>query len=314
MGDNHSWWEHLEMSLPQLINMGLSNVPFVGTDIGGFADHGNAELFTRWMQAGSLAPFCRAHTSLDTRRNEPWAFGPRTEAICREYLQLRYRLMPYIYSQFWQAHLTGEPVMRALFYAFPEDESTYAIGDQFMLGPELMAAPVLRPGRTSREVYLPEGTWFDWWSGEVYPGKTDLIAAAPLERMPLYVRGGAIIPQSPIYEDESDRPADCLYLDVFPGEGAFSLYEDDGQTRAYLQDDFCTTEMRQSRDANGFRLEIDRRNGNFKPPERTVEVRIRHASAVRTDQGEVRDNPADALVKIIRYADRGESVVIHYTA
>ena len=121
MGDNHSWWEHLELAMPQLMNMGLSGVPFVGTDIGGFSGNARGELFARWMQFGVLSPFCRAHSEINTERHEPWVFGPRVEAICREFLQLRYRLLPYFYSLFWEASRRGIPVLRPLLYHYPDD-------------------------------------------------------------------------------------------------------------------------------------------------------------------------------------------------
>ncbi len=119
MGDNSSWWEHLELAMAQLMNMGLSGVPFVGTDIGGFNGNASGELFARWMQFGVLSPFCRSHSMLDTAHHEPWSFGPQVEAICREFLRLRYRLLPYLYSLFWEAAQRGTPVLRPLLYHFP---------------------------------------------------------------------------------------------------------------------------------------------------------------------------------------------------
>ena len=150
MGDNHSWWEHLEMAMPQLMNMGLSGVPFVGTDIAGFSGNASGELFARWMQFGVLSPFCRAHSEIRTERHEPWIFGPRVEAICREFLQLRYRLLPYIYSLFWEAARRGIPILRPLLYHFPDDPVTYPLHDQVMLGSQIMAAPIYHPGREHR--------------------------------------------------------------------------------------------------------------------------------------------------------------------
>src|SRR5207302_31981 len=167
MGDNTSWWEHLELTMPQLMNMGLSGVPFVGTDIGGFNGNASCELFTRWMQFGALAPFCRGHSLSGTERHEPWSFGPRVEAICREFLRLRYRLLPYLYTLFWEASRRGTPVLRPLLYHFPDDPATYQLHDQVMLGPSLMAAPIYHPGREHRHVYLPEGAWYDWWTDEL---------------------------------------------------------------------------------------------------------------------------------------------------
>ena len=168
MGDNQSLWEHLEMSLPMLCNMGLSGVAFVGCDIGGFAGNATAELFARWMQVGMLYPLMRGHSALTTAQHEPWVFGDRTEKICREYINLRYQLLPYFYTLFWSAATTGAPILRPLLYHFPNDPKTYNLYDQVLLGASLMAAPIYRPGVEHRAVYLPEGTWYDWWTGESY--------------------------------------------------------------------------------------------------------------------------------------------------
>src|SRR5947209_12101050 len=150
MGDNDSWWEHLEMAMPQLMNMGLSGVPFVGTDIGGFFGNASGELFARWMQFGALTPFCRGHSIVGSEPHEPWAFGQRVEAICREFLRLRYRLLPYLYTLFWEAAQRGTPVLRPLPYHFPDDPATYQLHHQVPPGPQLLAAPVYPPGRDPR--------------------------------------------------------------------------------------------------------------------------------------------------------------------
>ena len=241
MGDNHSWWEHLEMAMPQLMNMGLSGVPFVGTDIGGFSGNASGELFARWMQFGVFSPFCRAHSEIGTEPHEPWIFGPQVEKICREFLQLRYRLLPYIYSLFWEASRRGIPVLRPLLYHFPDDPVTYPLHDQVLLGSQIMAAPIYQPGREHRHVYLPEGEWYDWWTGDKLAGPAHLLAYAPLERIPLYVRAGAIIPGGPDLNYVDEYPLDPLTLDIYPGNGEFTLYEDDGHSFEYEQGQFCTT-------------------------------------------------------------------------
>jgi alpha-glucosidase len=277
MGDNSSLWEHLELTMPQLMNMGLSGVPFVGTDVGGFFGNATAELFARWMQLGALTPFCRGHSHAETERHEPWVFGPQVEAICREYLQLRYRLLPYSYSLFWQATQTGAPVLRPLLYHYSDDPGTYQIHDQVLLGPFLMAAPIYQPGRTYRSVYLPRGEWYDWWSGERVgstESATPILAAAPLERMPMYARAGAIIPGGPALRYADERPLDRLALDLYPGDGEFTLYEDDGHSYAYEQGEFCTTRYTLRRDGDMLVFSAAAREGAYVPPQRTIEVRV----------------------------------------
>lgn len=197
MGDNDSWWEHLEMSLPQMMNMSLSGVPFTGVDIGGFGNNASGELFARWMQIGALYPFCRGHSSIGTRQQEPWAFGPQVEAICRSALNLRYRSITYLYNLFQQASLRGLPIFRPLLYDFPDDPAVYELHDEVMIGPALLAAPILRPGQRARAVYLPQGEWRDRNSGERIQGGRWIMAEAPLERMPLYQRAGWDVPIDP---------------------------------------------------------------------------------------------------------------------
>ena len=274
MGDNHSWWEHLEMAMPQLMNMGLSGVPFVGTDIGGFSGNASGELFARWMQFGVFSPFCRAHSEIDTEPHEPWIFGPRVEAICREFLQLRYRLLPYIYSLFWEASQYGTPILRPLLYHFPNDPVTYSLHDQALLGSQLMVAPIYQPGREHRYVYLPEGEWYDWWTGEKLAGPAHLLAYAPLERIPLYVRAGAIIPGGPDLHYADEYPLDPLTLDIYPGNGAFTFYEDDGHSFEYEQGQFCKTSYTLNQTGDRLVFEIGVREGAYIPSKRQVVIKV----------------------------------------
>jgi alpha-glucosidase len=285
MGDNNSWWEHLEMSMPQLMNMGLSGVPFVGVDIGGFAGNADGELFARWMQLGALYPFCRGHTTHFSADHEPWAFGPQVEAICRTYLQLRYRLLPYLSTLFWEASTRGTPVLRPLLYEFPSDPATYQLHDQVMLGPFVLAAPVYQPGRDYRAVYLPAGDWYDWWTNEVLSGPVHVLAHAPLERMPLYVRAGAILPMGPDLRFTAEKPLDPLTLHLYPGEGTFTLYEDDGHTFAYERGEHCTTRYRLYRDLGAdqttsvLKFDIGERVGNYHPPDRRLILAVHGVEA-----------------------------------
>lgn len=270
MGDNQSLWEYLENSLPMLCNMGLSGVAFVGCDVGGFAGNATAELFARWMQVGMLYPLMRGHSAMTTAQHEPWVFGDRTENICREYINLRYQLLPYFYTLFWEAATTGAPILRPLLYHFPNDTHTYKLYDQVLLGSSLMAAPVYRPGVEYRAVYLPEGTWYDWWTGERYEGSTHILAHAPLEKMPLYVRAGAIIPMQPVMQYVDERPLEELTLCIFPGNGEFTLYEDDGHTFEYQNGAWATTTYRVSSEGLETIVDIEARQGQWTPSRETI--------------------------------------------
>ncbi|PLZ53296.1 TIM-barrel domain-containing protein, partial [Fischerella thermalis] len=273
-GDNHSLWEYLEMSLPMLCNLGLSGVAFVGADIGGFAGDATPELFARWMQAGMLYPFMRAHSMINTKRHEPWEFGPQVEAICRQYIELRYRLLPYIYTLFWEAATTGAPILRPLLYHYPEDPKTYELYDQVLLGSSLMAAPVYRPGVEKRLVYLPAGTWYDWWTGESYQGTTYILADAPIEKMPMYIRAGSIIPLGPVMQYVGESPFNQLRLRVTPGIGEWTLYEDDGHSFAYRDGACSTTTYRVYLEDTQVVVEIQARQGQWTPHPRNVIVEV----------------------------------------
>ncbi len=272
MGDNQSLWEHLEMSLPMLCNMGLSGVSFVGCDIGGFAGNATAELFARWMQVGMLYPLMRAHSALHTAQHEPWVFGDRVEAICREYIELRYRLLPYIYSLFYESATTGAPILRPLLYHYPNDLNVYKLYDQVLLGESLMAAPVYRPGVEHRAVYIPEGTWYDWWSDKTYIGPSPVLVDAPLERMPLFVKAGAIIPIQPVVQYVGDRAMTQLTVRIWPGEGEFTLYEDDGHTFAYQDGVWSTTTYQVCPESP--QVKVNPRQGLWQPLPRQVTVEL----------------------------------------
>jgi alpha-glucosidase len=264
------------MSLGQLINMGISGIPFVGADIGGFFGNATPELYARWIQIGSLYPFARGHTCIGTASHEPWQYGEEVEAIARDYLTLRYRLMPYLYSVFWKASQRGYPIWRSLFLHYPNDKQTHHIDDQVLIGRYLMAAPIVRPGQRARQVYLPEGVWYDWWDGYRYEGGRYILAEAPLERMPLYVRAGAVIPMGPAMQFTGEKPLDPLSLHVFPGDQAeFTMYEDDGISMEYQSGGFTTTRYQLRGDDHTAELEIFERKGSYNIPVRSLHVILR---------------------------------------
>ena len=262
------------MSLPMLCNLGLSGVAFVGADIGGFAGNATPELFARWMQVGMLYPLMRGHSMIGTKRHEPWEFGQEVEDICRKYIELRYQLLAYFYSLFWQAASSGEPVLRPLIYHYPNDVKTYEIYDQVLIGSDLMAAPIYRPGVENRLVYLPSGTWYDWWNKTLYQGSQNILVDAPLEKMPLFIRAGAIIPLVPIMQYVEELPVSEMRFLVAPGKGEFTLYEDDGNTFAYRDGASCTTQYKVDLEESKVIVEVEQRKGKLIPSERTVIVEV----------------------------------------
>jgi alpha-glucosidase len=220
--------------------------------VGGFNEAGNAELLVRWMQCGAMTPFFRNHTSVGQPDKYPWSFGPEVEELCREAIRLRYRFLPYLYAAFLEAAETGAPIQRPLVFEFQSDRQARDIEDEYLLGKALLVAPVCAPGKTRRSVYLPSGTWVDWHSGKVLEGPRRLTLDAPLQRIPLLLRGGHVLPLLPEAPESTQdlQPERIeLHLAVPAGDGEFdsTLYEDDGLTFACRQGSFLRTALRVSR-------------------------------------------------------------------
>jgi alpha-glucosidase len=246
LGDNVSDWDHLRMSVPMAMGMGVCGQPFVGADIPGFSANPTPELAVRWMQYGAMTPFCRCHNEAGERDQYPWSFGPGVEKRSRAALDLRYRLLPYIYSAFVLASETGDPIQRPLVYDFQHDRQARETEDAYLFGDALLVAPVLGPGQTARHVYLPRGTWVDWYTGEQYAGGQFITADAPLDRIPVFARGGHVIPTYAVAPASTmDHHPDVLELHVIipDEEGAFAsvLHEDDGVSDAFLHGHFVRT-------------------------------------------------------------------------
>jgi alpha-glucosidase len=239
-GDNLSRWDHLWLSLPMAMGLGLSGQAFVGADIGGFAGHSNAELFLRWMQYGVLTPFCRNHSEIGNVDQYAWAWGDVIEDMVRDAIRLRYRLLPYLYATFLRASETGAPVQRPLVFDYQYDPTVRDVDDEYLLGPDLLVAPVVDSGVTARQLYLPPGSWYDWHTGELVDGSRFLLASTPMDRIPIYARGGAVIPmwpEAPPSTAEYHPPAIELHLFVPEADGVHRsfLQEDDGVTLAALR-------------------------------------------------------------------------------
>jgi alpha-glucosidase (family GH31 glycosyl hydrolase) len=259
-GDVYSTWETLKTHVPVAINTGLSGIPYWGTDIGGFVPTPEflGELYVRWFQFAAFCPLFRAHGRTWHLRL-PWGWnlgelGPeetatyqgagrppeaelhntQVEPICRKYLDLRYRLMPYTYSAVRETSLTGLPILRALWLHHPDDPAAVARGDEYLWGRDILVAPVVEKGATSRRVYLPRGTWFDFWTDERFDGGREIERRVDLETMPLYARAGAIVPMGPVRQYTAEPPNGPSTVTVYPGaDGSFALFEDDGTSFEY---------------------------------------------------------------------------------
>jgi alpha-glucosidase/alpha-D-xyloside xylohydrolase len=261
-GDVDSTWQTLATQIPVGINCGLTGIPYWGTDIGGFVTTPEltGELFVRWFQFGAFCPLFRAH-GRTWKLRLPWGwntgeYGPEeydgrrlvpgtlpdkrelhnaeVEPICKAFLELRYRLLPYLYSAVRETHETGIPVMRALWLHYPTEPKAVARGDEYLWGRDILVAPVIEKGAASRALYLPQGTWYDFWSGSAIAGGDEITRPVDLETIPLYVRAGAIIPTCPVKQHTEPTLNGPLTLTVHPGaDGAAVIYEDDGSSFAH---------------------------------------------------------------------------------
>lgn len=242
-GDINNDFATLEAQIPLGLNTGVSGVPYWGTDVGGFFHPvpETGELYARWFQLRAFSPIFRSHGWV-WREHVPWAHGSEVEAICRHYAELRYRLLPYTYTLAWQAHTLGLPLMRPLVMNYPGDPRVWELGHQFLWGDDLLVAPVTRAGATAWPVYVPVGVWYDFWTGARHEGPGGVTVEAPLDRLPLLVRAGAIVPMGPVVQHTGERPLDDVTVLIYPdGASRFDLYEDDGRTNAYRRGHYALT-------------------------------------------------------------------------
>lgn len=238
-GDVDPNWETFRRQIPAGLNLSVSGIPYWTTDIGGFVsanpdDPSYRELYIRWFQFGVFCPIFRAHGTRTTNQNEIWSYGPEAQTILTAYDQLRYRLMPYIYSLAWKTTNQGYTILRPLVMDFRADTRAQNIADQFMFGPAILVNPVTEPAASSRHLYLPNATWYDFWTGSTVQGSRAIDAPAPIDRLPLFIRAGSILPLGPDIEYASEKPGDPIELRVYAGaNGEFTLYEDENDNYNY---------------------------------------------------------------------------------
>lgn len=232
-GDNVSTDEHMLLGIRLLNSMGISGIPVTGMDIGGFTGNPTPGLFARWMSISAFSPFCRAHVAIDQKDQEPWSFGKRVESIARNYINLRYKLLPYLYSNFYLANTTGMPIQRSLSIDFAHDNKIYdhKYHNQFFCGQSIMVAPT-ESYREFLEVYLPGEDWYELYNDKFYKGNEEIVVKAPLERLPIFVKGGSIIPMQSLTQNTMEKPTDTLVIHVYNGKNGseYVHYEDDGKT------------------------------------------------------------------------------------
>jgi alpha-glucosidase len=299
-GDNSSTWNHLRLATQQLLNLGLSGISFVGDDIGGFNGSPEPDLLTRWVEVGAFNPLFRDHTTKGSLMQEVWVHGPEHEAIRRRYIETRYRLLPYIYTLADESSRTGLPMVRPIFLEFPEVFAPPSNGfgnldTEFLLGASLLVAP--QPFAETLDEYVvafPKGPWYDFWTGLKAPtpppeptiaeianaGPGAVFPAPPkihptLDTLPVYVRGGSILPLQPLIQSTDETPNGPLELRVYPGQPCSgSLYLDDGHTFRYQHGEFLRQGFTCQSDGNGVRVNFGARQGTYAPWWKAVEVVI----------------------------------------
>ena len=301
-GDVYSTWETLKTHVPVAVNTGLTGIPYWGTDIGGFVPtkEYTGELHVRWFQFGAFCPLFRAHgrtwhlrlpwgwntgelgvsevanyTGGAANPDESELHNAAVEPICRKYLELRYRLMPYLYSAVRECCETGLPILRALWLHYPDDAVAVSRGDEYLWGRDMLVAPVTEKGATSRQLYLPRGVWYDFWTEEKIEGGREIARAVDLTTMPLYARAGAIIPLGPVKQYTSEKVDGPLTLQIYPGaNGNFFLYEDDGSTFNYHRGEWMGIQMAWNDHSRQLTLRLAEGSRMLPQLRRKIEVRI----------------------------------------
>ena len=300
-GDVYSTWETLKTHVSIAINAGLTGIPYWGTDIGGFVPtkEFTAELYLRWLQFGAFCTLFRCHGRAWKLRL-PWGWntgetGPteisgyggsalpdpselhnaQVEPICRKYLELRYRLLPYLYSAVREATITGMPVMRSLWLHYPDDPEAVKRGDEYLWGRDILVAPVVEKGATSRRLYLPRGHWFDFWTNERHDGGREIERAVDLETLPLFVREGTILPLGPVKQYVNEKVEDPLTITVYPGaDSEFLLYEDDGVSFNYRKSEWMGQELKWNDSQHALTIRLAAGSRMLPPLRRSLEVKL----------------------------------------
>ncbi|HET9370068.1 MAG TPA: TIM-barrel domain-containing protein [Vicinamibacterales bacterium] len=307
-GDVYTTWETLKLHVPIAINTALSGIPYWGTDIGGFVPTSEytGELHVRWFQFGAFNTLFRAH-GRNWHLRLPWGWNlgtvgtietansvgastppehelrnPDVEPICKKYLELRYRLMPYLYSAVRECSQTGMPIVRALWLHYADDPVAVARGDQFLWGRDILVAPVVEKGATTRRVYLPRGRWIDFWTNEGLDGGREIDRPVDLATMPLYARAGAILPMGPVKQYTSQAGDGPLTLQIYPGaDGAAQMYEDDGASFDYRKGAWMGLAMRWQDRMQRLTLALEPGSRMIGAARREIEVRIAGSTTTR---------------------------------
>lgn len=279
-GDWPSEWQYFKPVITAGINMGLSGIGYWTHNMGGFEHNADPELYIRWVQFGMFSPVAHVFGMDHPGYKEPWNYGDEALKNFTKYDKLRYRLIPYIYSSAFEQHQTGMPIMRALVLENQDDENTYAVDDQYMFGKSLMVCPVTTKGAQTRIIYLPEGKWFDYWSGESYEGKKYYNIVTPLDQLPMFVKAGGILAMQDEIQYDDRKVWGDITFEIFPGDtSSFHLYEDDGINEQYQKGIYSTTKVTSEVRGTSTSINIGKAEGDFEVPERNYILKLHQEKA-----------------------------------
>lgn len=272
-GDNTASWEHLVIANNQCQRLSISGVSFCGSDIGGFIGNPTGELYVRWIQLGIFHTFCRTHSSGDHGDQEPWSFGTENELLVKKFIEMRYQLLPYLYTTFYEYVRSGAPMLRPLVLLDQQDVENYARQDEFGVGDNLLVCPILNEKMDGRWVYLPAGNWYYWWNDAFAEGKQEVWAEAALDRVPLFVRAGTVLPWAPIQQYVGEKVIDDMTLHIYYGVEKLesNLYEDAGDGYQYTDGDYMYKRFYTEGNTKYFEI-IQTKEGKYIPTYSTYDV------------------------------------------
>ncbi len=287
-GDNSAKWSDVKLTMPMVMSLGLAGVPDAGFDIGGFNGSPDGEMYMRFLQIGIFMPFCRTHTAINTRLQSPWSYGQMYEYINKKMIELRYRLLPELYTSFYEHILSGSPIIRPLVWTYQSDRKTWGIDDQFMFGDHMMVAPVVDEGATQRTLYLPKGLWYEFFTNKTYDGGRKITVDAPIDAvdvydkifthpyagLPLFVQAGAVIPMQAVQQYVGQKDIKKMTLRVYDGGSKTSkLYEDDGKTQNYRKGQYRLTTFTTKSGSRDLKLDISQ-TGDYSGGVSSFDVKV----------------------------------------
>ena len=314
-GDNNSSDDHMLLGYRMINSMGLTGVAFDGVDIGGFTGNPSPELMVRWMSLGVYTPMFRNHTAKGNTSHEPWDWGESNEILMRHFIQTRYRLIPYLYSTFYEATQSGMPVSRSLAINYTHNDEVYdtRFENEFLFGPSLLVAPVSSTDK-AEQVYLPPGSWYRFGNDEKFQGNNVIWAASPLSDLPVFVKGGAIIPMQNIVQSTAGKGDGILYVNIWYADlpNSFRYYEDDGKTYQYKLGKYYEREI--IFNPENHEITMNNVKGDYETGYHSVEL-ILHGfpgGLKFTVNGQAEKHFVSGAIQKISFINKNEKISVHW--